>query len=52
MIKRTKMHRDYTLKTKRKISLIYRNNRQNDCIFIFPSEIKNKSINIIFEKYI
>jgi len=42
--------RRYRRKTIKKIKALYKANKINDCIFIFPKDIKNKSLDEIFSK--
>jgi len=41
----------YAIKTKKKIRDLYKHCKLNDCILIFPSQLKNKEISDIFEQY-
>lgn len=38
----------YSIKTKKKIKDLYKHNKSNDCIFIFPHDIKHKTLQEIF----
>ena len=44
--------RKYSNKTKKKIKDLYKAGVNDNCIFIFPDDIKNKTLDEIFSKYI
>jgi hypothetical protein len=47
-----KIVREYRKKTRNKISKIYTSGNINNCIFIFPYDLKHKSLDEIFKPYI
>ena len=49
---RGNIDKKYTLKTKKKIKDLYKSNNIGNCIFIFPNQIKNKSLEDIFKPYL
>lgn len=49
--KNNKIVKRYIKKTRKKIKLLYKNNCINKCIFIFPWDLKNKTLDQIFEPY-
>ena len=47
-----KIMKKYKTRTKYKIKLLYKYNFIDKCIFIFPWDIKHKTLDEIFEPYI
>jgi len=49
--KNNKIINKYANKTKKKIKSLYKNGYYDQCIFLFPNMIKNKSFDEVFKKY-